>query len=102
MTAQPVKFGDLDEIQRQQAYFVAAVMAYGRCYAQSGSGIPTLDAKAVYKGSTEGMAIHRRLIEIRNTVAAHTSKSDLIRVTLAVKEEEKRFAARHHERGADE
>lgn len=43
----------------------------------------------------EGMEIHRRLIELRNIVAAYTGKSDLVRITLAAKEEPDRVLIRH-------
>lgn len=87
--------GDIGDCLRHQAFFTAGIMAYSRCYASSGSSIPTLDANAVYKGSDEGMTIHRRLIELRNTIAAHTDQSDLMRLTLAVKEESDRVLVRH-------
>lgn len=89
------QLGDLGDALESQAFFIAGVMAYGRCYAQSGAGIPTLDAKQVYKGSTDGMKVHQRLIMLRNTVAAHTDRSDLVRLTLAVREEEDRTLIRH-------
>lgn len=91
----PANLGDLDDALESHAFFIAGVMAYGRCYAQSGSGIPTLDAKQVYKGSTDGVEIHQRLITLRNTMAAHTDQSDLVRLTLAVREEGNRFVIRH-------
>ncbi|WP_374252966.1 hypothetical protein [Xanthobacter sp.] len=86
---------DTDKVFRTQAYFVAGVTAYGRCFASSGPGIPMLDAKKVYNGSADGMEVHRRLIELRNTIAAHTDKSDLVRLTLAVKDEPDRVVIRH-------
>lgn len=91
----PTDLSDLDDALESHAFFIAGVMAYGRCYAQSGSGIPTLDAKQVYKGSTDGMEVHQRLITLRNTVAAHTDQSDLVRLTLAMREEDERFVIRH-------
>ena len=95
VTDHPHSLGDLDNALQQQAFFVAGVMAYGRCYASSGPGIPTLDAKQVYQGSTDGMEVHERLIEIRNAVAAHTDKSNLVRLTLAVREEADKIVVRH-------
>src|SRR5947209_1830042 len=66
----PVKLNDLDDMLMQQSLFVAGIMAYGRCYASSGPMIPMLNAKEVYKGSTDGMEVHERLIDLRNTIAA--------------------------------
>jgi len=90
-----VELGNLGYSLRQQAFFIAGIMAYGRCYASSGPSIPKLNAKKVYEGSEDGMAVHRRLIELRNTIAAHTDKSDLVRLTLALKDEPERIIVRH-------
>jgi len=91
----PVLLGGLDNALQQQAFFVAGIMASGRCYASSGSNIKMLSAKEVYKGSPDGMEIHNRLNELRNTIAAHTDTSDLVRVTLAVKDEPIQVTIRH-------
>lgn len=91
----PVELGELENSLRQQAFFVAAIMAYCRCYASSGAGIPMLDAKKVYEGSDDGKQVHERLIGLRNSVAAHTDASDFVRLTLAVKEEPERLVIRH-------
>ncbi len=88
----PVVLNNLDNTLQQQAFFVAGIMAYGRCYASSGPMIPGLDATQVYQGSKDGMEVHTRLNELRNTIAAHTDKSDLVRLTLAVKYEPSQFA----------
>lgn len=95
-----VELGRLDNSLQQHAFFIAAITAYGRCYASSGLAIPTLNAKKVYQGSDAGMAVHRRLIGLRNTVAAHADQSDLLRVTLAVKDEGDRIVVRHLATGA--
>jgi len=87
--------GDINNSLRVQAFFIAGVMAYGRCYGTSGDGVPKLDAKKVYAGTDEGFDVHRRLIGLRNTVAAHTGGSDLVRLTLAVKDEPDRLVVRH-------
>ena len=87
--------GELENSLRQQAFFVAGIMAYCRCYASSGSGIPMLDAKKVYEGSDDGKQVHDRLIGLRNSIAAHTDASDIVRLTLAVKDEPERLVIRH-------
>lgn len=91
----PVQLGDFVNAIQQHAFFVAGIMAYCRCYASSGPNIPMLDAKQVYQGSKDGLEVHARLIELRNSIAAHTDKSDLVRVTLAVKDEADRVIIRH-------
>jgi len=90
-----VELGELENSLRQQSFFVAGIMAYCRCYASSGSGIPMLDAKKVYEGSDDGKQVHERLIGLRNSIAAHTDASDIVRLTLAVKEEPERLVIRH-------
>ena len=57
--------------------------------------VPTLDAKQVFRRSADGKEVHQRLITLRNTVAAHTDRSDLVRLTLAVREEKDRIVIRH-------
>lgn len=91
----PVELGDMENSLRQQAFFVAGIMAYCRCFASSGSGIPMLDAKKVYEGSDDGKAVHERLLGLRNSFAAHTDQSDIVRLTLAVKDEPDRLVIRH-------
>lgn len=91
----PVELGEMENSLRQQAFFVAGIMAYCRCYASSGSGIPMLDSKKVYEGSEDGKEVHERLIGLRNSIAAHTDASDIVRLTLAVKEEPERLVIRH-------
>jgi hypothetical protein len=91
----PVRLGDLDNSLQQQSFFIGGIMAYGRCYASSGRNIQMLSAKDVYKGSTDGMELHNRLNDLRNTIAAHTDTSDLVRLTLAVKDEPTKVTIRH-------
>lgn len=91
----PLELGETESSLRQQAFFVAGIMAYCRCYASSGSGIPMLDAKKVYEGSEDGKEVHERLTGLRNSIAAHTDASDIVRLTLAVKDEPDRLVIRH-------
>ena len=91
----PIELDELENSLRQQAFFVAGIMAYGRCFASSGSGIPMLDAKKVYEGSDDGKQVHERLVGLRNSIAAHTDASDIVRLTLAVKDEPERLVIRH-------
>lgn len=91
----PFEDGNFDNLRRQRAFFVAGIVAYGRCFAQAGSGIPTLDAKAVYKVQPDLMKIHARLVGPRNTFAAHADQSDIVRVTLAVRESQNKVEVRN-------
>jgi len=89
------KLGDLRNVVEQQAFFVAGILAYCRCFASTGSAIPKLDPKKVYVGSADGMAVHERLFALRNKFAAHADRNDLMRVTLAVKAYHDRVTVRH-------
>ena len=89
------ELGDMGKFIEQQAYFVAGIVAYCRCYASTGSAIPKLDAKHVYAGSNDGMQVHSRLMSLRNTFAAHADRNDLVRATLAVRDEADRVIVRH-------
>lgn len=91
----PIELGDMHNALRQQAFFVAGIMAYCRCFASTGSAIPKLDPKKIYTGSSDGMEIHERLMGLRNSFAAHADLNDLIRVTLAVKADDDRVIVRH-------
>ncbi len=90
-----IDLDDLVNINRYQAFLVAAIVAYCRCYASTGPGIQKLDAKKVYSGSSDGMEVHRRLMALRNTFAAHADRNDLTRVTLAVKDDGDQIIIRH-------
>lgn len=87
--------GDLVGVNQHQAFFVAAIVAYCRSYASTGAAIPKLDAKKVFSGTSDGMEVHRRLIDLRNTYAAHADRNDLTRVTLAVKDDGEQIFIRH-------
>jgi len=86
---------DLLNVNQHLAFFVAAIVAYCRCYASTGAAIPKLDAKKVFAGTNDGMTVHKRLINLRNTYAAHADRNDLTRVTLAVKDDGEKILIRH-------
>jgi hypothetical protein len=91
----PIKLGKMGNAVEQQAFFVAGIIAYCRCYASTGSAIPKLDPKQVYVNSSEGRKVHERLMTLRNTFAAHADRNDLVRVTVAVKDDGDRVIVRH-------
>lgn len=92
---EPTELGDMRKSVEQQAFLVAGIVAYCRCYASTGSAIPKLDVKQVYAGSSDGIEVHDRLMILRNTFAAHADRNDLVRVTLAVRDEDDRIIVRH-------
>jgi hypothetical protein len=79
----------------QHARFVAIIVTYGRCYAQAGEKIKSLNAKDIFKGEPRFKVIHDRMIEIRNQVVAHTEHHELMRVAIAVKENDTEFKIKH-------
>jgi hypothetical protein len=77
--------------------FCAAVVRYGRCFGQSGPGMVSLNAREVFKARSDLKPVHDRMIEIWNDVFAHTGHDELMRATLAVREEpdNKRISIKH-------
>lgn len=90
-----MNLSDLECFVQQEAFFVAGVMAYCRCYASTGVGIPKLDPKKVYAGSQGGLEVHKHLMTYRNKFAAHSDHNDLTRLTLAVNEKDEQIIVRH-------
>lgn len=89
------KHGDLANIHEQQAMFAFFVMEYGKCFASAGHGQVSLDERKVFTGNECAAAAHERILTLRNKFVAHNGGSDLVRHTIAVKEEEDRFIVRH-------
>jgi hypothetical protein len=86
---------DVSNSYGQHARFIAIIVTYARCYAQTGQNIKSLDAKEVFKGEPRFRTIHDRMIQIRNQVVAHTEHHELMRVSVAVKEDNKEFKLKH-------
>jgi len=79
----------------QHARFIAIMVTYARCYAQAGENIKSLDAKEIFKGEPRYKTTHDRMIEIRNSVVAHTGHHELMRASIAVKESDNEFQIKH-------
>jgi hypothetical protein len=86
---------DVTNSYGQHARFVAIIVTYGRCYAQAGEKIKSLNAKEIFKGEPRFKAIHDRMVEIRNQVVAHTEHHELMRVSVAVREGDKEINVKH-------
>lgn len=86
---------DVSNSYSQHARFIAIIVTYGRCYAQAGERIKSLDAKEMFKGESRFKTIHDRMIEIRNGVVAHTDHHELMRASIAVKESDNEFQIKH-------
>lgn len=90
----PEKY-DITNTYDQHARFVAIIVTYGRCFAQTGERIKSLDANEIFKGEPRFKGTHERMMDIRNKVVAHTDHHDLMRATLAVKEGSAEITIRH-------
>jgi hypothetical protein len=86
---------DTTDLFRQNAYFVAFLTTYGKCFNSSNDGTVTLDANDVFKSDPVIRAAHDRILCLRNGYAAHNAASGLIHSHLAVKEEEEVFLIKH-------
>ena len=81
------KLYDEDNFHQHFSRFCAAMVTYGRCFADAAPGMVSLDGKDVFKAKPNLKTIHDRMLDIRNGVFAHTGRDELMRVTLAVREE---------------
>lgn len=95
LTTEKPKLYDATNFHEHYSRFCAAIVAYGRCFAEAGAGIVSLDAKDVFKPRPKLRAVHDRMIVIRNGVFAHAGHDEILRMTIAVKEEKDRINFRH-------
>jgi hypothetical protein len=68
------------------AFFVAFLTTYGKCFVASGS--VKLDANDVFKQNVSFRPTHEKIMEYRHKYAAHNQGTILVRATMLVKEEE--------------
>jgi hypothetical protein len=76
----------MEQVLLAQALFRQAIVSYGKCYATAAPGRQTLDRNSVFKGEPALKAKHDRMIQVRNSFAAHNGDSDMDTATLAAKE----------------
>ncbi len=76
----------MEQVLLAQSLFRNAIVGYGKCYASAAPGKVTLDRNAVFKGQDALKPKHERMIEIRNSFAAHNGENDVDTATMAVKE----------------
>ena len=77
---------DATNFHEHYSRFCAAIVAYGRCFAEAGAGIVSLDAKDVFTPRPTLRVVHDRMIAIRNGVFAHAGHDEILQVTIAVEE----------------
>jgi hypothetical protein len=86
---------DTTDLFRQNAWFVAFLTTYGKCFNSANDRTVTLDANEVFKSDPPVRDIHDRILRLRNAYAAHNSGSGLVHSHLAVKEENGAFLIKH-------
>ena len=89
------KLGDMEDAFVLNALFVAFLTTYAKCFVSAEEGAIKLDRKDVFKAHNSAMLTHDRIIELRHSYAAHNSSSNLVRTTMAAKEEVDRFLIKH-------
>ena len=81
------KFAEMDDVILAHGMFRNFILSYAKCFSQSGSGRISLDARQVFKGQEELLAIHNRVMEIRNTFGAHNGLNDIDVSIIATEEQ---------------
>jgi hypothetical protein len=89
------KLTDTDDAFEQNALFVAFLTTYGKCFVGAEARSVTLDPNVVFRADPASRPAHDRIIELRHRYAAHSAGSDLVRSSIAVKEEPDRFVIKH-------
>jgi hypothetical protein len=90
-----MELGEAENVFRQNAYFVAFLTTYGKCFASTGGRSVKLEAKDVFEASTGFRAAHDRIMQLRNTYAAHKDASGLIINNIAVRQTDNCYLIRH-------
>ena len=90
------KLGDVENAFDHAGLFAAFLVTYGKCFNSAGSHKVTLDGKDVFKDADPAVGLaHSRIMELRNTYAAHNSNSGLVVNTIAVKRGAEDIVLRH-------
>ena len=85
----------LVEILTQQALFRSFLLAYGKCFASSGKGRSSLDAKKVFSEQQDLLSVHTRIMDLRHKFAAHNDESGLDQAIVDVEERQDKFVIAH-------
>ncbi len=70
------------------AFFVAFLTTYGKCFVASEGRAVQLDANHVFKQNSSFRPTHEKIMQYRHKYAAHNEGTLLVRATMLVKEEE--------------
>ncbi|KHA55217.1 hypothetical protein NM74_18000 [Aeromonas hydrophila] len=85
----------MEELLTQLALFKAFLLSYGKCFASAGKGRRKLEAKHVFGDRDDLLPIHRRIMELRNTFAAHNDTSGLDEAVIDIEETKEELILSH-------
>jgi len=84
-----IKLGDVENVFDQAGTFAAFLVTHGKCFNSAGGHKISLDREDVFKDADVDVASsHARIMDLRNTYAAHNSSSELVVNTIAIKRKE--------------
>lgn len=95
LTIRKPSLGDLEDIHETQALFANFILQYSKCFTSSRSGKVSLDERKIFPTGGTDLIAHKRILEIRHSLIAHNGTSDLVKETIAVREEADRYLVRH-------
>lgn len=84
-----------DDIFQLNAWFVAFLVTYGKCFASTGSKIVKLEGRDVFRSDSSALKTHERIMHLRNTYAAHSGESGIVRSSNVVKDEGTHITVKH-------
>lgn len=85
----------IEELFIQQALFRTFLLAYGKCFSESGKGRSSLDHRKVFDGQDEARKTHERIMFLRHKSAAHSDESGLDEAAIQVEERNDEFVIFH-------
>jgi len=95
LTTRTPSLGELDDIHETEALFANFILQYSKCFTSSGPGKVSLDERRVFPADSVNLIAHKRILEMRHSLVAHNGTSDLVKETIAVREEADQYLVRH-------
>jgi hypothetical protein len=84
-------FGKFEEFILANALYKNSILAYAKCFSNSGKGKISLDSNQVYANSSKHKEIHDKLMGIRNEYVAHNDNNDFELAIVLQKQEKDRI-----------
>jgi hypothetical protein len=92
----PDDLGDLENAFTKNAYFIAFLTTYGKCFTAAGGHRISLDEKDAFKEQPEAVREgHDRIMALRHAYAAHNLESGLVVTHMAAKVDGNTVHVRH-------